>query len=411
MLRNVGTGPRGFPQGNRVVDPMNLIRELTSLPHRGATTVYERQAADRLQARLEALNADVERERFRTSKTYITHVYWIIGGLCSGLLLIPVLSWFAWGLVALSVVTALRYFDWRSTFVSLLPPPGFSENVIGRFPAKEAVDEEDRSESPKKRLILMAHYDSAPISLLYLPSMVKNFHQSLLISLGLMVAAALFALLELLGLGRPAVLWLRYVLVVYFLGQGALSSVDYFRFGFTNGAADNASGVAVAICTAERLWRNPLPGWDVEVVLTGAEETGMAGARCYYLTHREDLAEKEIFVFNFDNLGVGEVKIITKTGSLTRVSYDNPLVRAALETAAGDSRFGVIREGSWHTGDFDTVWYVRRDIPALTLSAQDDRERVPNLHRPKDTIENMDPLLPALVVDFAEATARRLARC
>jgi len=395
--------------GHKAVDTLSLVKELAALSHRGATTAYERQAADRLQARLETLGADVKRERFRTSKTYITQVYWIIGGLCSGLLLIPIFTWFAWGLVALSAVTALRYFDWRSTFLILLPPRGFSENVIGRFPAGEEAGKETRPAAPQKKLILMAHYDSAPISLLYLPSMVKNFRQSLLISLGLMVMAAVVAFLELLGVGLPTVSWLRFFLVIYFLGQGVLSSLDYVRFGFTNGAADNATGVAVAVSTAERLWRNPLPGWEVEVVLTGAEETGMAGARCYYLAHRKELAEKDTFVLNFDNLGAGEVKIITETGSLTRVPYDNPLVRAARETAAGDLRFGGIMEGAWHTGDFDTIWYARGDIPSLTLSAQDDKGRIPNLHRPEDTIQNVDGLLPALAADFAEATARCLA--
>ena len=135
----------------------------------------------------------------------------------------------------------------------------------------------------------------------------------------------------------------------------------------------------------------------------------MAGACNYFQSHREEFSERT-FVFNFDNLGAGDARIITRTGSITRVLYDNPLVRAALETAASDPRFERIREGVWHTGDFDSVWFARGSVPSLTLSAQDDEGRIPHLHRPEDTIENVDPSLPGLPVDFAEMTARRLAQ-
>jgi Zn-dependent M28 family amino/carboxypeptidase len=240
--------------------------------------------------------------------------------------------------------------------------------------------------------------------------MVKNFRQSLLISLGLMVAAVLIALLEVLAIGQPLVTWIRWLLAIYFLSQGVMSTIDYLRYGFTNGAADNATGTAVAMATAERLWKEPLPGWEIEVVLTGAEETGMAGSRFYHKMNRERFSSTPTYVFNFDNLGSGDLKIITKTGSISNVIYDNALASAALETASKDSRFNKIKPSVWHTGDFDSIWFVRDGIPGLTLSAQDENGRIPNLHRPSDTIENVDASLPALAVDFAEATVRRLAK-
>jgi len=391
-----------------LTDPMTIVHELASLPHRGATTEQERKAADIVQRYLEGMGATVSRQKFRTAKTYISEVWWLVGGLALGLLLIPFASWLAFGLVAVCAGLALIYFDWRHTPVSLLPPRANSENVIG-IAAKKEKQDPDSSEKEKKRLILMAHYDSAPVSLLYLPSMVKNFRQSLLISLGLMVAAVLIALFEVLAIGQPLVTWLRWLLAIYFLSQGVMSTIDYIRYGFTNGAADNATGTAVAMATAERLWNKPLPGWEVEVVLTGAEETGMAGSKFYYKMNRERFASKPTYVFNFDNIGSGDLKIITKTGSISNVIYDNALASAALETASTDSRFNKIKTSVWHTGDFDSIWFVRDGIPGLTLSAQDENGRIPNLHRPSDTIENVDASLPAFAVDFAEATVRRLA--
>jgi len=383
-----------------VLDPMDIVRELAALPHRGATTEQEGLAADILERHLRQLGATVERQPFTTPKTYITEIWWLVGGTVIGLLLLPILPGLAFLLVAVCVAASLLYFDWRASPVSLLPPRAKSRNIIGRMPGHEQA---------QKKLLLMAHYDSAPVSLLYLPSMVKGFRQSLRISLGLMVIAVVVALLAVLGIGQPVVTWLRWLLVIYFVAQGLMSTIDYLRFGFTNGAADNATGAAVAIATASRLWRTPIPGWEVKVVLTGAEEANLKGARAYYLAHKRDLDAEHTYVLNLDNLGAGQIKIITRTGSLTDVLYDNALVDAALETAASESRFNSVKPGVWHTGDFDSIWFARAGVPSLTLSAQDKEGCIPNLHRPTDTIENVDPTVPRLAVDFAEATIQRLA--
>jgi len=390
----------------RPLDPMTIVRDLAALPHRGTTTVQERRAADILESHLQRLGAAVDRQPFRTPKTYIGVTWWLISGLVLGLLLIPVASWWAFVFVALSAGLALLYFDWRAVPVTLLPPQGRSENIIGRAPSSKDTDEG----GARRKLILMGHYDSAPVSVLYLPSMVKNFRQSLRMSLGLMVLAVLAALLDVVGIGQPFVTWLRWVLAVYFLGQGIMSTLDFLRYGYTNGAADNATGAAVAMATAERLWRNPIPGWEMELVLTGAEEANLVGSRAYYVQHRDEMDAQHTYVFNFDNLGVGQLKVVTRTGSITNVVYDNALVDAALETASSDPRFTDVTPGVWHTGDFDSLWFARAGIPSLTLSAQDKEGLIPNLHRPTDTIENVDETLPAHAVDFAEASIRRLAQ-
>jgi len=379
---------------------MSIVRDLAALPHRGATTAEERKAADILERHLKALGASVERQSFMTPKTYVSEVWWLIGGLEAGLLLLPVLGWIAFAWVALCVALAWHYFDWRASPVSLLPPRAPAVNVIGRVPAQG---------QPSKKLILMGHYDSAPVSRLYLPSMVKGFRQSLRISMGLMLAAVIVALLTILQVGLPWMHWLRYLLMLYFLIQGVMSSIDYWRLGYTNGAADNATGTAVAVATAARLWNAPIPGWDVEVVLTSAEEANLKGALAYLRARRAQLDPRSTYLFNFDNLGAGKARIITRTGTLTAIVYQNALVDAALQTAASDPRFRDVQPGVWHTGDVDSAWFARAGIPSLTLLAQDEQGLIPHLHRPGDTLEHVDPDLPRHAVDFAEATVRQLA--
>jgi hypothetical protein len=391
------------------IDTMAIVRELAALPHRGATTANEKRAAELLARALQALGARVERQPFKTAKTYISEVWWLLGALSLTLILTPFIAWIAFALMLLITATALRYFDWRSSPLSLLPPRAVSENILGKDPHEGKHDQGPQPGLKRKKLILMAHYDSAPVSLLYQPPLVKDFRRSLLCSLGLMAGAVLITLLEVLGMGRPITAWARWLLVAYFLVQGILSTIDYLRYGFANGAADNATGVAVALAGAERLWRDPIAGWEVEVVLTGAEEVGMVGARQYFLAQKDRLDANATYVMNFDNLGSGAVKIITRTGSMTTVVYDNALVHAALQTAAADPQYRHIKTGVWHTGDFDSIWFARAGIPSLTIAAQDEQGQIPFLHRPNDTIDNVDANVARCAVGFAEATIRRLA--
>jgi len=382
---------------SETLDPMNLVRELTALPHRAATSVHERSAAAMLERRLKELGATVERQRFMTPPTYVTEVWWLLLGLILGLRFLPTLPWGALLLVIASVALAFHYFDWRASPVSRLPPRAEAVNVIGRkAPSTKA----------QRKLILMAHYDSAPVSFLYRPERVKGFRQSLRMSMAVMVLAVVVSVLYVLGIATTWMNLARWALVIYFLLQGALSTIDYLRLGFTNGAADNATGTAAALVTAARLWEDPLPDWEVDLVLTSAEEANMKGSLAYYQANAQYLDRDKVFLLN---LGAGDIKVVTRTGSLTNVDYDNPLVDAALAVVANDARFAGVKPGVWHTGDFDSIWFARAGIPSMTLSAQDAQGRIPNLHRPSDVLQNVDAAVPMLAVELAEAIVRRLA--
>jgi len=389
-------------------DPIDFLQKLTSLAHRGVGSREVDQAAEMIKEWLTQKGASVETQSFQTPKTYLPVVWLLVAGVIAGLFLSGIFPWLAFFISLLFTALSIHYFDWRPTPVQFIVPKVKAENIIGRFPGEQK-PEEQKTGQKKKKLILMAHYDTAPISILYLPSMVGNFRQSLLTSIGIMAVTPVLVLMNALGIHHVILTWLIYGLGVYFIIQGIISGFDYFRLGFSNGAADNATGTVVAMATALRLWKDPMPGWDVEVVLTSAEEANMIGARHYYVKNKKELRENETFVLNFDSLGAGNIKIVTQTGSITMIKYDNPLVDAAVKTAGDESRFKEITTGHWHTGDFDSIWFERGGIPSLTISAQDEMGRIPNLHRPGDTLENVNMSLPPKAVDFAEATARNLA--
>ncbi|RFS14238.1 M28 family metallopeptidase [Emticicia sp. C21] len=368
--------------------PKQIVEKLASFPNRGVATLHEIPVLDYLTSLFG--EQEVTRESFKTPKTYISIVWWLIGGLVVGLLALnfsPIIGLF---LTLIFVTMAMLYFNWYASPVINFPPLVTSYNLIVKQKNKEHI-------KPKK-LILMAHWDTAPISVLYRPEMVGNFRQSLKISLFLMILAQFVAISQFL-VPNAFILLVGNILAFYFLLQGVVGTIDYFRLGYSNGASDNATGAAAAIATAQKLWAKNLSTLEVELVLTGAEEVGMIGSRAYLKKHYTEF-NKETYLVNFDTLGNGNLKIITQTGSWSNIVYDNKLIQIAKQSVSELSTLKEVTTGAWHTADFDSVWFQRAGIPAVTLAALDSSGRMPNIHRPTDILSNVDfvPMEKAIIL-------------
>ncbi|GAB3010784.1 M28 family metallopeptidase [Spirosoma pulveris] len=387
-----------IPQGRPSVQTM--LEELTALPHRGAATSNEGKAAALLQGYLSDMGAVVRKEPFDTPKTYATIVYWLIGGILTGLALIPVTG-VAIGLVWYFIWLGWLYFNWRYSFITRFPVQHTAHNVIGRWPAK--------GPTPRK-VILMAHYDTAPISLLYGPKQQANFRLVLILSLWLMLLAGATSLLEVAGIGLPYIMYLRYALMAYFAVQAIVGTVGYWRKGYSNGASDNATGVAAALATADQLRQANLPDMSIEVVLTSAEEVGMIGAYQYVEAHRKTWDRTQTLAINFDTLGAGTLTVVEQTGTAELIRYDNEPTRIARQLLKTEAFRDRARVGQWHTADFDSVWFVRNRIPVMALCALDEKEQMPRIHQPNDTLINVDLSPLHTAVELADAVVRTWAR-
>lgn len=375
--------------------PKQIVEKLASFPNRAIATENEAPVLDFL-TQLFA-NQKVSRESFRTPKTYISVVWWLILGLSAGLICLNFSSILGLVITFLFVTMAMLYFNWYASPVTNFPPLVKSHNLVIK----------DKNASPKtKKLILMAHWDTAPISLLYRPEMVGNFRKSLKMSLILMMVAQFLAISQFL-IPNDFLLLVSNILALYFIIQGITATIDFFRLGYSNGASDNATGVAAAIETAQKLWSNNLQNLDIELVITGAEEVGMIGARAYMKAHYQEFT-KETYLINFDTLGSGDLKIITQTGSWSTIVYDNELVKTAKEVTTKIASLQEVKTGAWHTADFDSVWFQRAGIPSVTLAALDKNGRMPNIHRPTDILANVDfkPMEKAIIL--AEAIGIQL---
>ncbi len=375
--------------------PKQIVEKLASFPNRGVATKNEASVLDFLTQLF--VNQQVSRESFRTPKTYISVVWWLILGLSTGLICLNFSSILGLAITFVFVTMAMLYFNWYASPVTSFPPLVKSHNLV--------IKDENTSLKAKK-LILMAHWDTAPVSLLYRPEMVGNFRKSLKMSLILMMVAQFLAISQFL-IPNDFLLLVSNILALYFIIQGITATIDFFRLGYSNGASDNATGVAAAIETAQKLWNKNLQNLDIELVITGAEEVGMIGARAYMKAHYQEFT-KETYLINFDTLGSGDLKIITQTGSWSTIVYDNELVKTAKEVTAKIASLQEVKTGAWHTADFDSVWFQRAGIPSVTLAALDKNGRMPNIHRPTDILSNVDfnPMEKAIIL--AEAIGVQL---
>lgn len=380
-------------------DPLLLLEQLTAFPHRGAASKSNAKAAEIIVNELKKAEFSVDFQSFRTPPTYLPVIYWLIGGLITGLLTIQWLGWASVILVAFFAINGLLYFDWRPSIFLFLPPLVQAKNIIGRHSLPTA----------KRKLILMAHYDSAPVSSLYSRQSKDGFRNSIRASMVLMALAVPIVGLSYHLPQNNYLLVIRILLSMYFVGQAILGTAGFWQKGYTNGASDNATGVVAALKTAEHL-KTQLKNTEIEIVLTNAEEVGMVGAYHYWksLQRQSQLADGSLYLINFDTLGSGQLKVITQTGSMTLIEYDNIVTQSAINIIQNNRHFGQVGTGCWHTADFDSAWFVRAGIPCVTLSALDENGLMPHIHRPEDTLDHIDTQPMLLAIDLAKAVALAL---
>lgn len=367
-----------------------FLKSLCAIPHRAAGSEGEQRTLRLLEEELAKSGVEARREVFRAPRTYIPLLWWLSGVLALAIL-VP--HWASFALAIVFFWGAWRYFDWRKSFLTSLPP---SINATNLWAAK--------GEGPK-RLILMAHHDSAPASFAYRPSQVKNFRQSVITGLVIMALCVVWSALQLLGFQN---FWVSLALLVMLAIQMVVATVDFVLYGYTNAANDNGTGVAAVLATARELWADVPSGWSVEVLLTGAEESGMIGAQKWVDAHIEELKSQQVYVLNIDTVGAGRLCFVEKTGTLTTLDYENPVVDAARALSSEDERFSDVEAKAHRVADFDSVWFARKSIPVLTLGAYDENGLMPHIHRPEDVLEHVDTNIVRDTVEFATALSQRI---
>jgi Peptidase family M28 len=375
---------------------METIERLVSLGPRWPEEDGDRPTVEHLENELRRWGREVEVDRIRVRPAYqialaILAALAVVGSVVS--VGSPPL-----GVLILLIVSAAIYADLTGRFspVRYLTSPRETANVWspGRLP--EAAH----------RVVLVAHHDAARGGLLYArragrrrrPSPLSRLAGRVDLVFWSAIAALAASVVRLVsGWDTNAMSAVQFVPTVALIVLAALL-IDSALSRVVPGASDNASGVAAVLDVTGRLERRPTENVDVWVVFTGAKEGFMLGMRAWLAKHGDELSNDRTWFVNVDTVGNGDVHHVTAEGFGLLFRHDRRLI-AACERLGSQPHI-------WRLGT-DGVVASMRGYPSITLCALENG-RIPNFHRPSDTVGNVDPGSVEGAADFVEALVRRI---
>jgi hypothetical protein len=252
----------------------SLVAALAAGP-REAGTPEAAAARDAVAAFLRDLGYEVETQRFRFAPSVLNAAPVIGAGLGGvSLLLLPLLVMPVWDKAALVV-----WLVGLAAVASIGIGVGLGWTTLGA-PLREDANLMARRPDAEVKLWLVAHLDTKA----QLQSMAGRL-------VAVWVAGTAVLLLTGLALARvlaPVTLWAAAPAVVLAVAGGALLARGRLRGG-SPGARDNASGLLTVLTAAER---SQAPG--LGILVTGAEEFGLVGARVFAQERGELLAGREV---------------------------------------------------------------------------------------------------------------------
>ena len=226
-----------------------------------------------------------------------------------------------------------------------------------------------RGLQPPARVLVVAHHDSKSQNV----SFVGRILLTLLLTGSLALSAGLFLI------GWPRTPWLAVALatVTWAGAASALALATMASGNVSPGGLDNAGSVAVALRAAEAVGAEAFSP-DVAIVLTGAEEQYLAGARAL-LKNGDATARQPAFVINLDGVGGQGPMGVSGSSRLTALVLDR-----AVTLGVPMER---LRTPLWMTTD--AMAFARAGIPAVTLSSARLSRSVLTIHGRGDTADHL----------------------
>jgi len=384
------------------------VLELERFGDRLSASPREHAAAEYLVEQLRAAGLEVEKQAFRGASShgarFLVHVLLACAGIAAGWRWPLAGAALAAAALASLVAEQMTYGVWLSRLVCR----SRSYNVVGRLRP---------SGRPVRRVIVSAHYDTqrrgwiwaparvlVPLQARLPPTLMQPFLLLNLLMLLQVAAGVLAAFVPgLAALRYPVVvLWCGYGIFIVLLGQWAFAPA-------VPGGADNGSGVAAAIEIAEA-WAQQPPSESVEllVLLTGCEETGLLGAAAWLDAHRDDDPPLPTVAVNVDGIGFGPPRFLGAEVPAAGVALRIPAwLNAVCQRVATD--LGLDAGPHALPGPTDTLAFLARGVPAVSIVGFRDGFRLPHYHTPRDTAANMDFAVAAGGRTFAAAVVRAVA--
>ncbi len=241
-----------------------IMQHLTALADeigpRPATSDAESRAADYITSVFVARGLEPETHEFDSPRTYswafvIYFTLTLLSAVVAGIK--PEIAALNWGALLVSAGVAVSFWldlDTRRGGLSRLMPKGPSQNVIARHVPKS------RRGEKLKKIVIVAHYDTARASLAFSPGMVRQFP----VTFALMKWATFLTPVLILAMATPwtakaePYLWyVTMVLAAYLLIPLFINVQRELMMPFVDGANDNASGVAAMLGVLHNLVSEP----------------------------------------------------------------------------------------------------------------------------------------------------------
>lgn len=288
-----------------------------------------------------------------------------------------------------------------------------SQNLLVTFrPPGEAGTE------PTRRLVLLAHADSAYTGVLFHPEVIKASLRPPPPPLGFLKkqlrlpVASLFALA---GLSAARLLgasgtWVDVATGFFALPAAVVTGLNIqvvLKDHVVPGAADNVTGCVSLVELARRLAPVLPPGTELVTVITGSEESGTGGA--YRLAEQMAGAwdKSSTTVLAIDTMTNGDL-VCLEEGELWPVPVPERL-RAAIQATSAEPGMLSVREHAIPAGATDALPFLARGYEAASLTSIDRDIGAPrHYHHPTDIAANVDPLELRRSIDFAERLCLRL---
>jgi acetylornithine deacetylase/succinyl-diaminopimelate desuccinylase-like protein len=378
-----------------MTDPLEHIKVLAQkIGPRPSTGRGERDAADYIAERLQSFGFVVRKEPFRSVRSF-SHVY-------APIYLLSLLGFLfsATGAPALGLllegVAFVAFMGENTTslrLISTLIPKGRSQNVVGRLVPREL---------PRRRLVIVAHYDTTKAGMMFHPRLVRNYRLTFVLILFCMLLLSGVSLLEV-GSGQPVLAYLGVPFAVVVAYALVVQIQREIFFKHVAGANNNASGVAVALSLAEGLSTDAPIDTEVLVVATGCQEVGSVGMESFLKRHADEL--ERAWIVNLESVGVGSVHWVERQGMILSHKAGKEL----REMADRVSRMPGISVGptTYRIAGTDAEPALLRGLEAMTVIALKNGLPV-NFHWETDTVETIDPDTVDTTYRFVEAMVRRL---
>jgi acetylornithine deacetylase/succinyl-diaminopimelate desuccinylase-like protein len=411
-------------------DPAGLEAALHHLAaiERPSASEGEREAAEWIAARLEALNCSAQVEEERAHGTY----WWPLGiAAAAGAVGGALASWgrrhgsatrvserprgggggrracslrLAGGALAAAGAAAIAddITGGRLWLRRALLPHRPTFNVVAQAGDRDA----------SRTLVLVAHHDAAHTSMLFDPRPLRAFADRfpdvyarctstpplMWPVIGGPALAALGALTGSRALLRAGTLVsAETVAAMAEIGAGAV----------VPGANDNLTGVATLLGVAHALREEPVEGLRVLLLSTGSEESFMEGMQAFAVRHFPSLPVETTHIICVDTVGSPRLVLIEGEGMLRMNLYPEDF--KALVRGCADREGIPLDGGVTFRNATDALIALKAGYPTVMLGSFD-RYRMPaNYHAPTDTAENVELGTLRQAVTLCTAVVRRMA--